>query len=153
MANKIAKKVLTDDGVRFEFSDGEIINCPLAALPDNMMWKLAQHGLSQKVGDSYAGADSITEARVMASGVYQNLLGAMWAVKVGRGGKIIEALHRALGMPLEVCLEKWTAMDDAKQKTVRAHPDIKRALADIEAERAEKLAEAAIDAPDLGELL
>ena len=142
---KIASKITGDGFVRFEFIDGEVVQCDVASLPDEIIHRLALHGLSQKVGDSYAGAASVTEARIMADTVYKNLVAGMWATKATRGVKIIEAIHRAMGIPLDVALEKWSLMDDGKKKAVRAHPDIKKALAEIEAERAAKLAAVATD--------
>ena len=141
---KIASKVTGDGFVRFEFADGEIMQCNLEDIrSEDIIGRLALHGISQKVGDSYAGAESITEARLMAQGVWNNLTSGMWAVKATRGGKIVEALHRATGKPFDVCLEKFAGMDEAAKKALRKHPDIKRAIADIEAENAAKMAEAA----------
>lgn len=143
---KIASKVTGDGFVRFEFADGEFLQCPLDDIKSNdIIGRLALHGISQKVGDSYAGAESISEARLMAESVWRNLTGGLWAVKAAKGGKIVEALHRATGKPFDVCLEKYTLMTEDAKKGLRKHPDIKRALAEIEAERAAKLADAAGD--------
>ena len=43
-------------GVRFTFDNGETFPADLHALPEAMIYRLAVHGLSQKLGDSYAGA-------------------------------------------------------------------------------------------------
>lgn len=143
---KVANKVTGDGFVRFEFVDGEFLNCPLEDIKSqDVIGRLALHGISQKVGDAYAGAESITEARILAQGVWNNLVSGLWAVKATKGGKIVEALHRVTGKPFDVCLEKWTGMDDAGQKALRKHPDIKRVLAEMEVERAAALAEAAGD--------
>ena len=151
---KIASKVMGDGFVRFEFADGEILQCDAEKIRGDIVTRLVLHGISQKVGDAYAGAESVKEARLMAQAVWNNLVAGLWAVKATRGGKIVEALHRATKQPLEVCLEKWAGMDETKQKALRKHPDIKRALADMEAERAAALAEASTDedAPDLGDM-
>lgn len=152
---KIASKVMGEGFVRFEFADGQFLQCDAKEIAGDIMTRLVLHGISQKVGDSYAGAESIGEARLMAQAVWNNLKAGIWAAKATRGGKIVEALHRATGQPLEACLAKWTVMEESKQKALRKHPDIKRALAEIEAERAAALAEAAVpteDTPDLGEM-
>ena len=154
---KVASKIVGDGFVRFEFADGEFLQCTLDKIASaDVMARLALHGISQKVGDAYAGAESITEARALATSVWNNLVSGLWAVKATRGGKIVEALHRITKQPLDLCLEKFAGMSEDKKKALRKHPDIKRALAEIEAERAAALAEAASnsdeDVQDLGDL-
>ena len=149
---KIASKVMGDGFVRFEFVDGEFLQCDAKEISGDIMTRLVLHGISQKVGDSYAGAESITEARMMAEGVWRNLVSGVWALKALRGGKIVEALHRITGQDFEACLEKWSGMDEVAQKALRKHPDIKRVMAEMEAERARALAENAEEATDLADL-
>lgn len=154
---KIASKIVGDGFVRFEFADGEFLQCTLDKIVSaDVMGRLALHGISQKVGDSYAGAESVKEARLLAEGVWRNLVSGLWVVKATRGGKIVEALHRVTGQPIDVCLDKFAGMDEAAKKNLRKHPAIKKALAEIEAERAAAVAEAAAnsgeDVPDLGDL-
>ena len=149
---KIASKVMGEGFVRFEFADGEILQCNADEIRGDIVTRLMLHGISQKVGDSYAGAESITEARLMAQGVWNNLTSGVWALKAVRGGKIVEALHRITGKPFDECLEKWAGMDEAGQKALRKHPDIKRVMAEMEAERARALAEGAEGGTDLSDL-
>lgn len=150
---RIAKKVTIEGGVRFEFTDGTTITTELDGMNEEIVQKLAIHGLSQKIGDSYAGAESVAEAISLAEGVFKNLLAGLWGAKVARGGKIVEALHRVTGKAVEECLDLWQGMDDGRQKELRKHADIKKALADMEAERAAALAEAADDdVTDLNDL-
>jgi len=63
-----------------------------------------------------------------------------WAAKVSRGGKIVEAMVRALGFAYEDCLAKYNEMDEAMKKELRKHPQIKLAMAEIEMERQQKIA-------------
>lgn len=143
MSTKIAKKIVGDDFVKFEFANGEILVCSLDDLSEETVRKLAVHGLSQKEGDSYAGAESIAEAVSSAKTVWNNLVNDLWTVKVSRGGRMVEALVRATGKTFEECLEKYTDMDEAAQKDLKKHPAIVQALADIEVERAAVLVKAA----------
>lgn len=145
----ICKKSVTDDTVVFSFADGETITASLSGFSDDILTRLALHGLSQKMGDSYAGAESVIEARTLAQSVLDNLRNGLWAVKATRGGKIVEAIVRATGQNFETVLTKWAGMDDKEKAAIRKHPDVKKALAEIEAERAAKLAEAATDAAPL----
>jgi len=139
-----AKKKLIEGGVKFSFVDGTELVAMLEDIPAEIVSRLAIHGLSQKIGDSYAGDLSVEESRAVAEGVLQNLTSGLWGVKVSRGGKIVEALSRVTGKSLEACLEKWNGMDKDAQKAIRKHADIKRVLAEMEAEHA--------DAPDLKKL-
>lgn len=151
---KIASKTVGENDVRFAFVDGEALTCDLDSLPDHIVKRLALHGLSQKVGDSYASAESVHEAQVAARGVWDNLRGGVWAVKASRGGKMVEALARATGKPVDECLAAYQAMDKNAVAALRKHPDIKRALAEIDLERAKAQASAPTDAdaPDLSNL-
>lgn len=150
---KVASKVTGDGFVRFEFVDGEFLQCSLKDIKSaDVAARLALHGISQKVGDAYAGAESITEARLMAQAVWGNLVSGLWATKATKGGKIVEALHRVTGKPLDVCLEKWAGMNEAAQKSLRKHPDIKRVLAEMEVERAAAIAENAEGGTDLNDI-
>lgn len=150
---KIASKVMGDGFVRFEFADGQYLQCDMNDLTSNdIIGRLALHGISQKVGDSYAGAEGITEARLMAEGVWKNLKAGVWALKAVRGGKIVEALHRITGKAFDECLEKWASLGDDAQKALKKHPDIKRVMAEMEAERAKALSENAEGGTDLNDL-
>jgi len=140
---RIAKKVPTDSGIRFEFIDDTVIEADMDTLPEATIRDLARHGLSQKMGDSYAGAESVTEAYTMAAGVYKNLQAGLWSVKVSKGGKIVTALAMVTGKSPEECLEVWNGMSKDAQKALRGNAQIKVALAEIDAERAKALADAA----------
>ena len=140
---RIAKKSVSADGVLFNFADGKNLSLGIDALPEEIQRKLAIHGLSQKVGDSYAGAESIAEAFASAEEVWKNLLAGLWSAKVQRGGKLVEALHRATGKDLETCRGLVEGMDDKAKAELRKHVQIKEALAEMEVERAKALAAAA----------
>lgn len=145
----ICKKVVLENGVRFDFVNGKSIETDVRDLPREIVERLAIHGLSQKVGDSYAGAESVDEAIGNAKMTYDNLVANVWAVKAIRGGKIVEAIVRATGQAFDVVLAKWAIMTDEEKKAVKSHPDVKKALAEIEAERAAALAKAAGDSAPL----
>lgn len=142
---KIAKKAVDEkaERVTFGFMDGEKLACNLQDLPDDMIRKLALHGLSQKVGDSYASATSIDEAKQNARSVWGNLVAGVWATKAARGGKFVEALARVTGKGYDECLAAWSGMDDKQKAELKKHPQMKKAIAEIEAENAARAAEAA----------
>lgn len=143
---KKAVKTVNDDGVVIEFTHGEPINLALSQLSDEMKVKLCVHGLSQKLGDSYAGATA-EEARDICAGVAQDLLDGKWSSRVaGAGGRttlLAQALALATGEVLEACVAKLAEMDDETKKSVRNHPHIKSAMATIKAQKAAEDAAAA----------
>lgn len=142
---KIASKKMLDDSVRFEFINGEMLDCALVDIPQEIVHKLALHGLSQKVGDSYAGAESVETAKANATAVWNNLTSGLWAAKVSRGSKLAEALHRITGQPLDVCIAKVAQLSDDQKKQLNKRSDVKKVYADMAAEAAEKQAAMAGD--------
>lgn len=138
---RIANKRPSADGVQFVFVDGTKLDCNVGDLPRDIVERLAVHGLAQKVGDSYASAESVEEAIGNAKSVWENLKAGQWATKAARGGKFVEALHRVTGKPYDECLTAWQGMDDKQKADLRKHAAIKKAIADIEAENAARLAE------------
>ena len=148
---KIATKTIKDGAVQFSFMNGTELEASLAALPRDIVNQLALHGLSQKIGDSYASAESIEEAVASASAVYGNLKSGLWATRSVKGGKVVEALAASTGKPYDECLEYWSGLSDKQKAELKKHSAIKAEIAKIDAERARIAAEAASDddAPDL----
>ena len=152
---KIAKKDVLEDRVVFNFADGTILDCCISEVSKEMLITLAVHGLSQKVGDEYAGAGSIIEAHMKASGLWESIKAGVFnpGGNRGNGGKIVEALARATGRGVAEALEAWRDMEPEAQKAMRKHPQIVKALAEMEVERLAALPTIAmVDAPDLNAL-
>lgn len=167
MATAKAKKTVREDlsGVDFEFAHGTVVAVNLEDFSEQTIANLVCHGLSQKLGDSYSGAESSEQAQTFLEKVLERLKAGEWtAAREGGGGRgvsqLVEALHRATGQPVEACNDLVQSMDDDQKKGLKEHSDIKAALAEI---RAEKAAEAAAKAraeqaaggeePSLAELL
>lgn len=147
MASKIATKTDIENGVRFEFSTGDVLEASLTELPEDIRLKLAIHGLKQKLGDAYAGAEP-EEAPKLASDVYASLREGKWTTRVpGSGGSRVTQLARALaeaaGQPVEAAMEKVESMSEDERKALRKHPRVKAILARYRAEAAAKAAERA----------
>lgn len=153
---KCTKKVREDlSGVDFDFVDGTSLGIALSDLPEEIVKNLALHGLSQKVGDSYAGTETVEDAISQANGVAARLKAGDWkAAREGGGGRpkitlIVEALHRATGKELEECRELVASMEDDAVKELKKHPQVHAHITAINAERAaERAAKAAEDAGD-----
>lgn len=141
--NAYAKKVVGEGSVTFNFSNGKSLVAAIADIPQELRDRLALHGLGQKVGDSYAGAESVEDAVESAGDVYEMLVGGKWTERTAgepRTSALAEALARVMteaGQPKSV--EEATAavkgMDDETRKNLRNQPSIKAAMSAIKAER------------------
>lgn len=156
MAKKASKSIEGDIlTIKFEETNEELV-VDINNIPAEIISRLAMHGLSQKLGDSYAGAD-VAEAFARADGVAKDLLEGNWSTRVAASGprttQLAEALAAATGKPLEEAAALVETMDDEAKKSLRAHPHIKAQLATIKAtkaaEAAQKAAEAVGDTPAL----
>lgn len=140
--NEIAKKVVDVDAgtVAFTFADGGTpIVVELSKVSDANQNRLALHGLSQKCGDSYAGAESIADAREAVLGVQEMLYSGEWSTRAPgepRVAVLAEALARATGRTVEEAKAALAAMDDETRKAISAHPGVKKARAEMALERA-----------------
>jgi hypothetical protein len=158
--SKIAKKVVGESDVTLAFADGVKLVAQLANIPQDIVNRLALHGLSQKLGDSYASAGekgwSISDCRDEAQRVLDNLIGGVWAAKGGGTGVTIlaEALARVAGKAIDEAVDVITGLSDDQRKALEKDARIKAAMLDIKAERAKERAEAMTDsdASDLTKL-
>jgi hypothetical protein len=141
MGDRKVSKTVTDEGVKFEFATGEVVEVKVGDFKSDIQKQLMLHGLSQKLGDSYSGEDA-DKCHTIFQGVLKNLTEGSWSARAGGGaGRISQlaaALSRAAGEPVEKCVEKLSEMDDAAKKTVREHPAVQAALAEIKLEKAQE---------------
>ena len=149
---KKAEKDTTDAGVTIKFThDDQVLEAKLEDIPEEIVTKLAIHGLSQKLGDSYAGADA-EHCFAAAKGVLESLVAGKWSQRregSGSGPRIsqlAEALAEVTQKPVADCVEKIAAMDDDTKKSLREHAKIKAAIARIKVKRAQAEAEKAATA-------
>ena len=158
MAKK-ASKTLTDNGVSIAFESGEVVAVELDQLSPDIVTKLARHGLSQKLGDSYAGAE-LNEAHELAQSVVDRLIANEWTQAregggVSRVSMLVEALAAATGKTSDEALEVVKGMSEDQKKELKKHPAIAKEMATIAAERAvakAALAEKAAAASDVAPL-
>lgn len=163
---KKVEKTVTATGVEFNFlgTDTELA-IDISTLPEDIITKLAIHGLSQKLGDSYAGADA-KDCEACVQGVLKNLQDGQWkAAREGGGGTtrislLAAAVARVQGLEVADCVEKIAGLDDEQKKGLRANGKVKAAMAAIQAEKAAAAAEKAAsegtdaaEAEELGSLL
>lgn len=140
-----AKKVLLDShaGVQFDFADGRSITVKVTDLNDDIRAQAMVHGISQKVGDSYASAEDVEEAYDAATATVTSLLDGKWTTRTpGEGAgvtMVTEALFRVTspeGHTMEQCAQIIENMDDDQIEGLKKLPPVKAALDAIRAERA-----------------
>lgn len=142
--------------VTFEFDEDEKLVASLEDFPPEMITHLALHGLSQKCGDSYAGAAKAIEgleitaneyAKNQVAGVIKQLKDGDWTVRSGGGGSVVTDLAKALseftGQPLDTCVSILAEKEKDERAAVRKHPGIAAILSRLSAERAAAKAEKA----------
>jgi hypothetical protein len=155
MARKLTKE-LSETGITITFADARVIAVNYDDLSPNIHLRLMQHGLSQKLGDASAGAETVDEAYKETLKVAERLLANDWkSVREGTAapkiGLLVEALARLTQRDMDECLSVVENMDDETKKKLRAHPQIKAVMADIRAER-EKAKAADFTGTDFGAL-
>lgn len=109
---RITKNVNVEEmAVVFNFGHGPV-QFRIDELPQEMVDRLILHGLSQKLGDSYASAGATgADPYECAQKVWDNLVEGNWGAERGSGleDKLAEAEER---------LENYIAMDDDQKKLV-----------------------------------
>lgn len=143
---KIAKKSVVGNSLTIEFANGVTKTYDVTKIPTDVQDQLMMHGLSQKVGDSYASAETVEDAIEAAEDVFHNLVSGQWNAKGGgTGGILAEALAAAQGVSLEEAKAVVLALDDKAKTELRKHPAIKLAIAKIQLARAERLTKGGTD--------
>ena len=125
---------------------GTKITAALSDFSDEIVRKLALHGLKQKMGDSAAAKDAPAETNI--NNVVQNLKDGNFVAKgTGGGGKgpsdLYLALAEAAGVSLDEASNILDAMTAEQRKEVpKQFPQVGAIMADMRAKRAQEKAKA-----------
>ena len=136
----IAKKVKTKTGVSIVFQDakGTQLALDVAGLSEAMILELAIHGASQKVGDSYSGVKSITEAIASSKAVSDNLIKGIFNAGGGSGSPLLaEALARIKGFTVEDTVAQLALCSEEALDKLHTNARIKNMISVIKGERAQ----------------
>lgn len=140
--------------VRLVFGNGVEVQGCLDNYTQEIIERLAIHGLSQKLGDSTSSFSKDRDfhgAFTSAQAVEDNLRAGVWAGKGGNGiSDLVAALAELQGASIEDAQAAVDKMDEEQLATIKKHPAVKKAIADLQAARAAELAKAA---EPLGDLL
>lgn len=140
MAIKVASKTKLDNGISIEFADkGKTVGAfNLKELSADMVKQLAIHGLSQKLGDSYASLGGDIPAAINAvQGVWENLKKGLFVSRSASGGGLfVEAISRIKKVSIEQAGEMIAKLDEDNIETLKANPQVKAMMTVIRGERA-----------------
>ena len=128
-----------------KFNDGQTEEFFLTEIPDSLRNTLCLHGLSQKLGDSYAGKPDDAYEAVMT--VWENLCAGNWTVR-GEGGTRISYLVKALcrldeALDVDEVKAKVAELSKDEKKAIERNPRIQSVIAEIKLEEAQRKADAA----------
>ena len=146
---QVAKKDYDTETATFSivFSDGDKREITLASLSQEIVVNLALHGLSQKLGDSYASVKGdVALAKAKFDATHKQLQEGDWkSSREGEGGSKITELAEAIARIKNVPLEKANAVvakaTDEAIKGWKGNLTVRAVIAEIRAEKAkEKLA-------------
>ena len=135
---QIAKKMVTNEGLTFAWADETSTFIKWDDIPEAMKLRAFQHGMSQKLGDSYASSEgSVSTAKAKFDDVLKGIMEGDWNRKGGTtGGVWVEAFAKAAGESIEDAMVAWDKLSDDERKEVKKHPDVIMAKANIDVERA-----------------
>lgn len=139
MAIKIAKKVKTTEGVLFAFADKAEtkLDCRLKDLSQEMLMECAAHGIASKVGDSYSGADTVTEGIGSAKRVWDSLKAGLFNARgVGVSSLLAEAVARIKGIKIEEAQAALGSMTEENLEKLKSNDRVKTFMTVIRGERA-----------------
>jgi hypothetical protein len=132
--------------IQFTGDDGTSHTLDINSLNSDMVFRLAVHGASQKVGDSYAGAKAeenpVAFANQAIAETIKQLQDNLWRVGGGGGGgpritDLANAYARAAGVSVEAAVEFLGGLTEEETKVLRKKPKVAAQLAAIAAEKAQ----------------
>lgn len=162
--NKVAKKVIPVDNsgnvtgtLKFNFTDGNVVEFDLAKVSDAIKTRLAYHGAGQKIGDSFSSAKGdVAEAIENATAIVEMLYGGEWSAERESAGPrpslvadAVIAAKRAGGLPVdeEAIKAKYLGKDGAAhRKTALDNKQVKAEYERLKLEAQQARAKEAADA-------
>lgn len=147
--NSVCKKEVSGTTVKFTFGDGETRTVDVARLDQAVREHAAAHGIAQTLGDSYAGsAGDVDWAKEQFDARLATLEGGSWSAERGStGGLWVDAVAAVRGIAREDALEVWRTLTEDQVATLKKNARVKAQYARLKAERDERAAASAKDAP------
>ena len=157
--NSVCSKSIEGTTVTFEFTDGTVRSRDVTKYPEEVIFALACHGLSQKGGDSYAAAGGdVHFAVTQLDKVLTNLdAGILIGTRTGTGAakpesELVEAICELQSLDKTTVQNLLTAASDDEKKAIRANKHVKAKVLEIKARKAAAAAAADTDTEGLANL-
>jgi hypothetical protein len=124
-----------------EWADGQKFVFDVETCPPEVCAQLLYHGFKQKLMDEHSGTyketGSVAACRMVTEDLYARLVDGDWGASRSMGGWVVEAIAEILDIELSEALEKWEGLDEAGQKAMRSHAEVKAWKARRDLARAE----------------
>lgn len=127
--------------VNFKFADGTLVAVGIDNYPADLVKRMALHGFNQKLRDSYAGAESIAEARESFNKVLAALDAGKWSTRGEGDGAPVGQFARAVQIliarktgnepSMDEVRAKLAGLDDEKKKALKTSAPIVEILAEL----------------------
>lgn len=131
----------------WRWADGKQSEVQLKDFPDHILRIAAAHGLKQKIGDEYAGADDVEMARGLATNMVERLRdGGDWnrrAEGMAKETILAKACAAAFEVDISVAIAKLADLTKDQRKAVRDDPKVAAEYERIQLERQKEKAEKA----------
>lgn len=143
----LCKKKKGETGVSFAFANGRAVEVLLSEIPESLHVALAVHGLTQKGGDSYAGAENADEAFELLGAVLDTLKRGLWTERAPAAERedpiellaeaiVLQRASKGIEVSLAMVAEKLKSLAKQERAILRATPDISVELAKVKAAKA-----------------
>lgn len=137
----------TSQTMVWRWADGEKTVVRLADFPEGIRVIASAHGLKQKIGDEYAGADDVQMARGLAVNMINRLQDAQEWNRRGEGlakeTVLAKACAAAFDVDISVAIAKLADLTKEQRKAVRNDPKVAAEYERISLERQKEKAAAA----------
>jgi hypothetical protein len=132
------------DELRFEWKEGPADVVRLSDFSEDILTAATWHGLSQKLGDSFANNEGLAECKRKFHDMMEQLKAGDWVTTTKGGGiaLVVEAIAEAsqsgpTPMTIAEAQEAWDSLGENTRKIVKAAPDVKLAMERIKSKRQE----------------
>lgn len=131
--SKLSKSTNVDQrSVTFTTEADDVYTVTLDRFPADIVTRLALHGLSQKLGDCFAG-QSLSEGVARFEATLENLERGQW--QATQHGALAQAVSNLTGQPLSDVRAMLDTLDKAAKSKLRRDPKVKAELVRMEQER------------------
>lgn len=139
--------------VIFAFGNGLRTELGLESLPAETVTQLALHGLSQKAGDAASGMSKdrdFSGAYAAVQSVLDNLRNGVWSSRAGSStSDLVTVIARIMKLEESEAQAKVDQATEEQLLAIKKNPQVKEAIAKLQAERAKANAKSAPKLDDL----